>query len=292
VTAPDWDSLLHRAGVSTRAPHSKNATRSVETATKRLNGTASDTQIELALLIAASNGQLRERLTDTQTRDSEAAAALRAAAASGKAEPVFARSTISANVVAILVLAVGPILVFPSVRTSNDFLINDLATAAVASGVLMVIAAAWFASVELFLTPWGGTRRGIYGATFFVVPIVLSALGIASTLYRMREYGAFGTIAMGATLQFVALVLYIVALLAALRNRKEAAAMKAEAGLKAPELQRARQVAHLRRDTKWALGKAPASEIDRGAASAGLRALYESGKLPADRVETILRSIA
>jgi hypothetical protein len=95
----------------------------------------------------------------------------------------------------------------------------------------------------------------------------------------------------GLALQLIALALYDVALVGGLRKREEAAALNVKALEKALALHRIRHLSHTRRDVKWAVGKAPASELDRAAASVGLRDLYESGKRPEDRVGTILPSI-
>ena len=292
MNAVDWEAVVERSGSRPPGEAADNdALRSVRRVLPRINGTSLDADIALDLLTTASNGKLRERLTETQGRSAQARAALKSTKRAGTTDPVVSRSSVVLTLVGVIVFAVGAILSFRSVRTSNDYFIEDLETAAIASGIVLVIAALWFSGTELARNRWSGSRAGGWGWQFYLVPIAATVAAIGSIMFRLRDQSVHGDVGVGLALQFVALALYAVALVGALRNREEAAALKAAAAKSAPEKHLARHNTQMRRETAWAVSKAPAGELDRDAAADGLRQLYEQGRLPADRTETILRAL-
>jgi len=292
MTTVDWDALVTRSGSRAPVPAADgDALRSVQRVLPQISGTSLDADISLALLTAASNGQLRERLTETQGRSAQGRAAVKSAKRSGTSDPVLSPASITLALAGVIVFAAGAILSFRSIRTNNDYFIDDLETASISSGAVLLVAALWFAGTELVRNPWSGSRAGGWGWQFYLVPIGATVAAIGSVLFRIRDQLVHGDVGIGLTLQFVALALYVVALVAALRNREEAAALKAEAATTAPEKHLAKHNRQMRRETAWAVSKAPAGELDRDAAADGLRQLYEQGRLPADRTEAILRTL-
>ena len=288
----DWGALVARSGTRPPQPAADgDALRSVQRVLPRLNGTSLDADISLALLTAASNGKLRERLTETQGRSAQGAAAVKTAKRAGTSDPVISRSSLVLALVWVIVFAIGVILSLRSVRTDNDYFVEDLQTASISSGVVLLIAALWFAGTELVRNPWAGSRAGGWGWAFYLVLIAGTCAAIGSVFFRIRDQSVHGDVGLGLTLQFLALALFAVALVGALRNREEAAALKAEAAKAAPDTHLAKHNTQMRKETAWAVSKASPGELDRDAAADGLRQLYEQGRLPASRVEAILRTL-
>ena len=80
MTTVDWDALVTRSGSRAPVPAADgDALRSVQRVLPQISGTSLDADISLALLTAASNGQLRERLTETQGRSAQGRAAVKSA---------------------------------------------------------------------------------------------------------------------------------------------------------------------------------------------------------------------
>ena len=288
----DWGALVARSGTRPPQPAADgDALRSVQRVLPRLNGTSLDADISLALLTAASNGKLRERLTETQGRSAQGAAAVKTAKRAGTSDPVISRASLVLALVWVVVFAIGVILSLRSVRTDNDYFVEDLQTASISSGVVLLIAALWFAGTELVRNPWAGSRAGGWGWAFYLVLIAGTCAAIGSVFFRIRDQSVHGDVGLGLTLQFLALALFAVALVGALRNREEAAALKAEAAKAAPDTHLAKHNTQMRKETAWAVSKASPGELDRDAAADGLRQLYEQGRLPASRVEAILRTL-
>ncbi|MET4583266.1 Na+-transporting methylmalonyl-CoA/oxaloacetate decarboxylase gamma subunit [Conyzicola nivalis] len=288
----DWNTLVTRSGTRPPQPAADgDALRSVQRVLPRLSGTSLDADISLALLTAASSGKLRERLTETQGRSAQGMAAVKTAKRAGTSDPVLSPASIVLALAGVILLAIGTILSLRSIRTDNDYFVEDLQTAAISSGAVLLIVALWFAGTELIRNPWAGSRAGGWGWAFYLVPIAATCAAIVSIVFRIGDQSVHGAVGVGLTLQFVALAVFVVALVGALRNREEAAALKSEAAKTAPDKHLAKHNTQMRKETAWAVSKAAPGELDRDAAAAGLRQLYEQGRLPAERTEAILRTL-
>ena len=292
MTDTGWNALIARTGTGPAQPPSdSDALRSVHRVLPSIDATSLDSDIVLTLLAAASSGTLHERLTDTKARSAKAKASLKSAERSNRLDPVFSRATLSLALIGVIVFAFGAALSFRAVRSSGEYLVDDLQTASISSGVVLVIAGLWFAGTELVRNPWAGTRAGGWGWPFYFVPGGATVAAIVSVVLRLRDQSEHGAVGAGLTLQVVALALFLVALGAARRNREEAATLRAETAKTAPAKHLAKHNTQMRRETAWAVSKAPAGELDRDAAVDGLRQLYEQGRLPANRAETVLRQL-
>ena len=292
ASATDWDALVARSGARPPQPAvAGDALRRVRRVLPRISGTTLDADISLALLTAASNGNLRERLTETQGRSARGVAAVKTARRAGTSDPVFSRASLVLALVWVVVFAIGVILSLRSVRTDNDYFVEDPQSASISSGVVLIIAALWFAGTELVRNPWAGSRAGGWGWAFYLVMIAGTSAAIGSVFFRIRDQSVHGAVGLGLTLQFVALALFTVALVGALRNREEATALAAEAAKTAPAQHLTKHDTQMRKETAWAVSKAAPGELDRDAAADGLRQLYEQGRLPAERTEAILRTL-
>ena len=291
MTETRWDALVARSGNRpTRQPNS-DALRSVQRVLPSIDATDLDCDIALALLTAASSGTLRERLAETQARSSRAEAALKSAQLSRGLDPVFSRATLALTLIGTIVFALGASLSFRAVKASSEYIVDDLQTAAISSGIVLAIAGLWFAGTELVRNPFSGTRVGGWGWPFYLVPIAATVAAIVSVISRLRDQNVHGAVGIGLILQFAALALFVVALVGARRNREEAAALKVEAAKTAPAKHLAKHNTQMLRETAWAVSKAPEGELDRDAATAGLRQLYEQARLPEMRIETVLRQL-
>lgn len=292
VTASDWDLLVERVGApDSRPSNDVEGLRRVRRVVRRLSGLTPDADIALALLTAASRGGVRDNLSAVQTWSRREKAALNARARRGNAAPEPSSGILLIAVLSVVAMAVGPALAYRSVKTSSEFIINDISAAALSSGIVMALTAAWFLASELIPSARIGGRPGTWVWPVYVLAIVFSVAAIVTVSYRFSAHGSSGTAIVGSWLQVVALALYIVALIVALRNRGTNERHTDEAA----KASRRRIVdeldADLRRRTARALANAGLDELDRMAAQQGLRELYDQARLPADRAEKVLRDL-
>jgi len=280
-----------RAGVRPAVGSGGDASDRVRRILPRLSGTTPDPEIALALLTAAASGALRQRLTAARARHVRSPGARRSAARAARSAPAHSPASLALALVGVIVLAVGVTRATRSVRSSSEYFVDDLQTAAITSGIVLLVSAVWFTGTEIVRNPWSGSRTGIWGWAFYLVPIAFTCFAIGSVLFRFRDQSVHGEAWIGLLIQCAALAVYLVGLLAARSNRAEAAERALAASRSAPEDERVRRAARLRRDTARAIATARGGELDRPAAVEGLRLLYVNGRLPPERTEAVLRQL-
>jgi len=280
-----------RAGVRPAGGPGADASDRVRRILPRLSGTTPDPEIALALLTAAASGALRERLTSARTRHVRAPGARRSAARAARSAPWRSPASLAIALAGVIVLAIGVTLASRSVRSSGDYFVDDLQTAAISSGIVMLVSAVWFTGTEIVPNPWSGSRAGGWGWGFYLALAAFSCAAIGAVLFRFRDQSQHGDAWIGLVAQCAALAILLVGFLAARRNRAEAEERALAASRSAPEDERARRAARLRRDTARAIAKASGGDLDRPAAMEGLRVLYTQGRLPPERTEAVLRQL-
>jgi hypothetical protein len=249
--------------------------------------TGTSAEIELTVLIAASNGQVRQQLADILRNRAKKRAEF---ARTGSVRPDT--RALSLLVITILTAMLGPVLSFVSVRTSNAFIVDDLGAAALLSGIVMIAAASWLAGTELVRSPLGGSRLGMYDRTLPIGLALWSAFGIGALTLRLTDAPgtreAFG----GLLLQVATVVLYVVTAVLASRNRQGAVSAARAAQAAAPERHREQLDAFTTDRMLSVLSRSTAGELDRPAVAEGLRDLVERRVLSLSRAEWLLRMIA
>jgi hypothetical protein len=289
MTNADWNSAVARSGVELPRGATEPGLARVSDAVRTLaKGRFSNAGLLLALRLAASSGAVHDRLAEVDDwyRERREAARIQSGALVEKVS--YPPRSLAVAVLTFLFAVIGPILAFPSVRTSSDYFM-ELEPAAVASGALAAVSALWVLAAEVVRIPFAGTRTRLYGPAAFVVPIALVAFALGTIGVRANaEGGANGAVPLGIALLVVALAVYIAAFVFALRNRAELrwTGDRAPAGLDQDDLDHA-----LRSRMDDAIARASASEYDRAAAVEGVRQLFELGKLTPKRVEAVLRSL-
>lgn len=283
----DWAAAVADAGVDIPTDPTPEASARVSHAVESLaaNRGFTDAALLLTLRLAASGGAAHDRLAEVDAWYRE-----RRTAAS-TARPSYPPRSLPVAVLSFIFAVVGPILAFPSVRTSSDYFLN-LEPAAVASGILATVSAIWFLVAEAVRIPFAGTRTRLYGPAVFIVPFGLVVAAIVTTLIRVNDEGSVsGAVPVGIALQFVAAALYVVAFLLAIRNRAAVRSAPAVVSTTAPSLSDDDVEYALRSRMGDALAGATTAELDRAAAAEGVRALFELGALSPKRARRALRAL-
>lgn len=287
--AAEWNAVLTTAGITSPGAASEPALARVSAAVGTLASERfSDGKLLLSLRLAATSGDVHDRLTEVDAWYRERREAARIASGAVAPAVSYPPRSIAVAVLTFLFAAVGPVLAYPSVRTSSDYFF-DLEPAAVASGALALVSAIWFLIAEVVRIPFAGTRTRLYGPAVFFVPIGLVTIALATTVFRANTDGGMsGAVVIGISLQIAAIVVYVIAAICAVRNRADitSATETPAASLAQDDLEHA-----LRSRMDVALARATRSDYDRAAAVDGVRQLVETGKLSTRRAESAVRSL-
>jgi hypothetical protein len=194
-----------------------------------------------------------------------------------------------AAVVTFLLVTLGPILTFRAVRSSGDYLVEDLQSAALASGIVMVIAAAWTLGIELFLSGRFGSRSGLYDSFVVALFAPWSLAGIAMVLFRAVEQGMYGAVPLGLGLQVTASAAFVATFIIARAHRSETARPERATSTATPERGRLRLERDVHRDVERVLSRADAADLNDAAVAIGMGELVRRGILSENRAAAMLR---
>ena len=288
-TSNGWNVMAARLGsLFPAAEGAPDVVRRVRHAVRQVPATTAGVDVELAVLIAASNGALKEKLRQTRRNTSRQRSTLRP----GSGERFFDPLAIILFVIAVLIAALGPVLSFTSVRTINEFLVDDLGLAALSSGIVMLLPAIWFAVTEHVDSRFGGSLLGMYGAFVLGLLAAWSLFGVGSILVRLLEREGSGAVFLGLLLQIIAVVLYLTSAVTAHGDQHRAEALRSSDEADAQAIRRSRADAAAHRRIRHVISRADGSELDRAAVAAGLQDLVRREMLSLRRAEDILRLIA
>jgi hypothetical protein len=247
-----------------------------------MNGKTDELDAELGVLVAVARGSLKGQLRTIRTQTRKDRAALLRGVGLRSYDP----ATMAVAVATFLLVTLGPIPTFRAVRSSGEYLVDDLQVAALVSGIVMVIAAAWVLGAELLRSGRFGSRSGIYDSFVVALFFLWSLAGIVMVLVRAERHGIYGTVSFGLILQGAALVLFAVSFVVARAHRRATA----ERQVGAPEQERLRLERTVHHELDRVLSTAHASDLDRAALASGLGELVRRGVVSEHRAQALLTS--
>ena len=249
-----------------------------------------DAQVAAGVLHASAHGEAQAELTRIGIRDGLDRHQLHSQQLTRTVATAGGRRAVATAAVSIVAFATG----FALVQGASD----SNVTIALVGAVLVAASAVFLLVAELSPTVFAGTRTHMYGWPLFGALVVLAGWATVS-VYRIIDgsYGWWGNVRPTFVLLIASIVVLLVGLVVARRNRASASALRKVE--QAPESQTAAFAARetvlderLRADITRALGSRAAAQIDRDVAVATLRDLVVSGKVSAARAEGILATIA